>query len=91
VIRVALYKYLGKTEIYKDSGNTKEDLQYNQYNHDSFKSFSVRRIDTLLEEFEHILKDLSSQSRPLFSSRMFREEEERGTHINTSIEEINTL
>jgi len=65
---VALYKYLGKTEIYKDGGYTKEDLQYNQYNDDPFKSFSVRRVDTLLEEFEHILKDLQGQSRPVFSS-----------------------
>jgi hypothetical protein len=65
IIRVALYKNLRKTEIYKDGSNTQEDLQYNQYNDDSFKSFSVGRIDTLLEEFEHILKDLPSQSRPV--------------------------
>jgi hypothetical protein len=55
---VALYKYLRKTEIYKNGGYTKEDLQYNQYNDDPFKSFSVRRIDTLLEELEHILENL---------------------------------
>jgi hypothetical protein len=58
IIRVALYKYLRKTEIYKDGGYTKEDLQYNQYNDDPFKSFSVGRIDTLLEELEHILENL---------------------------------
>ena len=71
---VALYEYLRKTEIYKDSGNTKEDLQYDQYNDDPFKSFSVRRVDTFLEEFEHILEDLPSQSRPMFSSDKKREE-----------------
>ena len=64
----SIIKYLRKTEIYKDSGYAKEDLQYNQYNDDPFKSFSVGRIDTLLEEFQHILKDLPSQSRPIFSS-----------------------
>ena len=68
---VALYKYLRKTEIYKDGGYTKEDLQYNQYNHDPFKSFSVGRVDTFLEELEHILKDLPGQSRPV-SSRIRR-------------------
>ena len=52
--------YLRKTEIYKDGGYTKEDLQYNQYNNNPFKSLSVGRVDTLLEEFEHILEDLQS-------------------------------
>jgi len=60
IIRVALHKYLRETEIYKDCGYTKENLQYNQYNDDPFKSFSVGGVDTLLEEFEHILKDLPS-------------------------------
>ena len=67
-VHSSIIEGLRKTEIYKDSGYAEEDLQYNQDNDDPFKSFSVGGIDTLLEEFEHILKDLHSQSRPLFSS-----------------------
>jgi hypothetical protein len=76
IIRVALYKNLRKTEIYKDGSNTQEDLQYNQYYDNPFKSFSVGRIDTLLEEFEHILKDLPSQSRHSISSDESRGKED---------------
>lgn len=66
-VHSSIIEGLRKTEIYKDSGYAKEDLQYNQYNDDPFKSFSMGRVDTLLEEFQHILKDLPSQSHPLFS------------------------
>jgi hypothetical protein len=53
----ALYEppHLRKTEINQDSSYTKEDLENDKNNNDSFKSFSMGRIDTLLEEFEHIL------------------------------------
>jgi hypothetical protein len=92
IIRVAFYKYLRKTEIYKDCSYTKEDLQYNQYNHDPFKSLSVGRIDTLLEKFEHILENLPSQSRPRAQFRGSSDDGMREwTYIDSSVEEVNTL
>lgn len=61
----ALYEpplpHLGQTEINKDGSDTKDDLENDKNNDDPFESFSVGRIDTLFEKFEHILKNLSRQ------------------------------
>ena len=47
--------HLGQAEIDKNGSDTKDDLENNENNDDPFESFSVGRIDTLLEEFKHIL------------------------------------
>lgn len=53
--------HLGQAEINKDGSDTKDDLENDKNNDDSFESFSVRGIDTLLEEFKHVLKNLFRQ------------------------------
>lgn len=53
--------HLGQAEINENGSNTKDDLENDKDNDDPFESFSVGRIDTLLEEFKHVLKNLFRQ------------------------------
>ena len=47
--------HLRQAEINENGSDTKDDLENDKNNDDPFESFSVGRIDTLLEEFKHIL------------------------------------
>lgn len=53
---------LRQTQIDQNSRDTQDDLQHNQDNDNPFESLAVGRVDTLLQELEHILQDLSGSA-----------------------------